>query len=235
MPDSSKNSGGFIKGQFESCPRCGELVVKDLSGCRHCGWIRDEGVLVAPESFPPPPVRAPDDELETIPPPEQYCTSYTKYGRAIPPEYPPDFNPDEFSWPAFWFADLWYAEKGLLKLASKHFKFRLVATLSLAISFILLFSVSDTPDSSTAAAVLSGLLFLVWIIGIVATGIISINDGKSAYRKYTEFYHDSCRRGDFEEVRDSGVKAYWSMLYIPFAFFTAAFLVMLMTVSLTQK
>jgi len=245
MTESNSSTGGFIKGQFENCPKCGELVHTSAPGCRHCGWSRTEEVLsltdtpeTSQQTYHHQPVYQPPPELQqnyppgTIPPPDEHTTCYTPDGLAIPPEYPINFNPYSFSWAAFWFADLWHAEKGLLPQARKHAAQRLATSLCLAMALGIMFTVSDVNDPGAASTgIFVGLLMLAWFGGLITCLAVSASDARLAHNRYISQYNNLIKSDKFENMRKLSMKTYWSILYVPFGMFTVAFIMMLLVVS----
>ena len=233
MTENQNNSGGFLKGRFESCPQCGELISTDSSGCRYCGWVRGGesvpfSVYAHPERVAVPETTQEPNCPGTV---RQYVTRYTSQGNAIPPEYCDGFDPDQFSYPAFLCADLWHAEKGLFAQASKHFVLRLITSIFFALAVILLFNANGETGETTGAAAGLGFLFLLLCFGgLIACAAAGATDARVAYRRYIESYNTSIKQGNFNDTNAKGVRTFWGMLYVPFVFYLTAFLLMLASV-----
>ncbi len=235
MINSNGGNGGFLKGGYKNCPSCGELMLAENDRCRYCNWVEEEEVVVQ-ELYrvrenvvrPPPSREVPvkSDPVSELPEPDinrEPC--YTTDGLCIPSEYGPEFSPRSYSWAALWFADLWYAEKGMLKKAMKHFYYRAATAVFGIFAVIHMVGVSDLPDKKIdEAAELGGLLMLLWFVGFVITALVSHNDAARAHRIYTDQYNEAIEFGDHDNLILRGRRLYWAMLLVPFAVFVCGFL-----------
>jgi hypothetical protein len=214
---------GFLGRNFKSCPSCGELINSDEMECRFCGTtigedgkpihkhvdfkVSDKNHSVQPEPEPEPAL------LEE---------SFTKDGKHIPSEYGPGFDPNKFCWPAFWFADLWHAEKGLLPQAMKNFWVRTFANGFGVAAVIILVAGSTT---STSLLTLGGIFAMLWFLCLIVAMVISYFDATHAHRrclelcnKKPELYESELKKGSYH---------YWSILFVPFVIYLLAFTIML--------
>ena len=150
----------------------------------------------------------------------------------IPSEYYAGFHPECFSWPAFWFADLWHAEKGLPKIARRHFLPRILAHFSGTASLILLvYWASETSGGSSnpAAGFAVLALILIWLGLSGVNFLLSYMDASIAHKRYCDLLN-SMTEPEHAVAMSRGESAYWRMLFTPFALFIAAFAIMLLAV-----
>ena len=213
-----------IGGQFGACQKCGELSSSSALFCKFCG---SPMTTAAPES------RTASPEIPAEPRPENAVHEQRdSNGRGIPTEYYPGFHPECFSWPAFWFADLWHAEKGLLKIAGRHFVFRLLSSITGAALLILLiyWAIGSSEKSFNPAVGFAVLaLILIWLGSIGINFLLSYMDATSAHRRYCELLN-STSGPERAKTMSRGESAYWWMLYFPLAMYLMAFVIMLLVV-----
>lgn len=75
----------------QRCPYCGQQIKATAIKCKYCKRFIQESHTSALQW----PQQAPTTEL------------------VLPPNYPPDFNPDSFSWGAFFLGPIWYLAHGM--------------------------------------------------------------------------------------------------------------------------
>ncbi len=223
---NDKHDIGFLAGRFLNCPACGELIRNDSTSCRFCGAVLQQSESGELETAT---VEAP---AEVVDHPLIQEFPYNDKGEPIPPEYGPGFNSRAFSWPAFLFADLWYAEKGLGKLATKHFLARM-ATALVAIPAVITSCAAFTseeiePVGDTMLAIGSALLSMTWLLALIAVAALSYMDAGKAYKEYTTHIDEVLpSQGDLQQDRKRGNALYWRMLLVPFGVYLLGFLFML--------
>jgi len=243
MTENAHTSGGFIGGRFARCPSCGELMCAGSPFCRFCGKAIDTAGT-SPATAAGEPGSA-EEESPTAIPVEQHPAAlsappaerpaglhFMPDGRAIPPEYPARFKPGAFSWPAFLFAELWHAEKGLIKRAMMHFWARLGTFIIGAAGMIMLVDAFGETDSAKWYGMFEGivgiLLTLAWLPAFFATAVFSHIDAQAAHRRYVDAFNASLASGDHARMKRSGLRAYWAILFVPFAVFILAFVARIM-------
>jgi len=156
----------------------------------------------------------------------------TPDGHNIPGEYSRTFHPQAFSWSAFWFADLWHADKGFLPKAWRHFAFRTVSTI-IGVALLIFgvgSSIGQEGEPSQTDLAWIGVLALAWLASLAVNFTMSYIDARGAYGRYADVVSESTPN-QLERRIVGGRRAYWTMLYVPFALFIVAFLIMLMTAS----
>jgi len=227
MPENPDTTGEFLGGLFKTCPSCGELIRTESTTCRFCGaTVHDVPITGNPA---PKPLLEPVTQQAGLP--GNLGTYYTLDGSCIPPAYHPGFDPRTFCWPAFFFADYWYAEKGLLKLAKRHFLVRIITA---SMGILALVALIDAGSSGTEGdmvtvgkGILAGSLGLIWFSGVFASTVIAWMDARIAYRTYLDFYNRMLKVNAYEAAKHRGLRLYWQFLYIPFSVFLLIFLVMI--------
>ena len=237
----SHNTGsGFLGKQFRTCPRCSELISIGAPVCRFCGtrFSTDQtdnngrnGHITHDYTTGDSSTAQTTDPGPTTPHTPGPC--YTSDGYCIPMEYRAGFNPDNFCWPAFWFADLWHAEKGLLQQAIKHFWIRSMVNIIGILALITLGGISsgDSGGSRDTALLSVGTaLVIIWFAGVAGSAAIAYRDARTAHRNYLHFFNSLLRTSGFKPARERGLGLYWKFLYIPFAIYLVAFLIMLIAV-----
>ncbi len=256
-PNERASDGGFIGGKFRSCPACGELLRSGMNRCRFCdapigptegpateetGSYSESTTRLTDLNVPPPQVsdipRARADSTAPAPSArpirQEFREFYTADAERIPREYGPQFDPRSFSWPAFLFAELWFAEKGLLAKARVHFASRFITAVLASLYIILAVwsagKLENLSDFSTKDMVAVGIAGMLWFVAFLLTIGYSFIDATNAHRNYTDLVNTSLPE-ELAETRRNGVRFYWAMLYLPFSVYLIAFLIMLSTVS----
>ncbi len=252
MHDNTGTSGGgYLGDRFRSCPSCGELIPTGISRCRFCDAA--VGPTERPDAetqSPPPPTPEPTpyySQHRTAPPVSDVDESadrdhlkratavhYTKDGKRIPPEYPSKFNPYAFCAPAFFFPDLWHAEKGLIGKARLHFFLKLADTVTLAGLLIVATwfgtQVANPFDMDKNIAAVIGLIAIIWFFAWVADLGFAFSSATIAHREYTNLFN-SVSQSRMDLLRRNGLVTYWTMLYAPFLVFLVGFSIMLIQIS----
>lgn len=232
MENSGKSNKGFLGERFESCPSCGELIRDESGRCRFCGYN-----MTSPATIEDPGGQASQLHADSLSQYPEIGANYTSDGLKIPGEYGRGFNFDGFSWPAYWFADLWHADKGLIGTAVRHFIFRSVMNGCGIAAIIIMsgsFTATDTGDFGSIMEMGVGVvLALLWFLGIAANSIFSYIDARPAYRNYTTKLNSSPQTCEKDIKR--GRTLYWAMLYVPFTIFLLGFLTMLATIGNNEQ
>ncbi len=108
------------------CHSCGSDITADALFCRRCGTqIGAEPKIGHPaQPYEETAMKEQQQQLtpsqavmheETAPCAVPSFDELEARGRLVrPPEYPNNFNPRGFCWPAFWFGPLWYFLKGMI-------------------------------------------------------------------------------------------------------------------------
>jgi hypothetical protein len=230
MHTPGKSDNHFIGNRFETCPSCGELIGEESQACRFCGYKFD-GTPTEIQT---------QNQIPETPQPEK--TSYTEIPAAstknspgikqLPPEYCGNFNEQSFAWPAFWFADLWHADKGNMAKAMRHFIFRSI-TNGFGIVSIVMFAESASSETSDVAFTLTGMgtaliLAFLWCAGVFMNAVLSYMDARVAYWEYCA--KCNARPQETENDRKRGITLYWAVLYVPFFVFLIGFIIMLFSI-----
>jgi hypothetical protein len=213
----------YLGQKFWTCPKCGELNASDSTECKFCAQ-QTESEKPIQLSSPVPETSLPNftDHLSITPDspgiPQEYCAS--------------DFNPDAFCWPAFWFADLWHADKGMLNLARIHYLLRL-ATTALGVAMVIsLFSGSIGLDSHDegGSMILAGVLSIFWFFGLISVIIFSYLSASVALKRYCQLLATTTA-DKMNDLYLKGRASYWTMLIVPFLLFLVAYGIMIASVS----
>jgi len=226
---------------FKSCPSCGELVHSSAPRCRHCGAVINREtyaaqgeqrptIVIEKTAFPAEP------EMRRVPA-RIIATHHTSDGQVVPPEYDEDFNPRAFCWPALFFGEFWYAEKGLRSSAITNFWLRLMTSIigMLALVLLIYAGMSDASSESTdnTIAGVGVAMVVIWLAGLFASAAYGISQGQTAYRRYTMLYNAQLKSEYPNDARAEGIKLYWLLLYMPFAIYLLIFSIILATASTT--
>ncbi len=220
---------------FKSCVSCGELVNSDAPYCRHCGAVINSTAYNELKTRVRPSVieqqTIPTEQIESPLQRSTVTTHFTPDGQTIPPEYGPEFNPHVFCWPAFFYPEFWYAEKGLRSTAIINFWLRLLTSIAGIMALILLIQAEGSGlDSSSKAEILSGIgiaMGLIWLAGVVGSTAYAGSCAFNAYRRYTILYNAQRECGNFDKARSDGIRLYWKLLYVPFVIYLVIFTIVL--------
>jgi hypothetical protein len=225
MPDNPEiPETESIGAQFRACPKCGELSSSPASFCKFCGSPLDAAISQSERAL----AQVPVETYSVV----DVAHAGDERNSEVPTEYYAGFHPECFSWPAFWFADLWHAEKGLPKIARHHFLPRILAYFSGTASLILLVywaseSSGGSSNPGVGFAVLA--LTLIWLGLSGVNFLMSYVDASVAHKRYCDLLN-SMTEPEHAVAMSRGESAYWLMLFIPFALFLAAFGIMLLSV-----
>lgn len=231
MGNSDKTENNFLGNRFETCLSCGELIGENSSACRFCGYQPGGS-----SSENPIPAQVPTSPSHANPASGKNLSTdpcYFPDGRLIPPEYCGTFREYSFSWPAFWFADLWHADKGNIPKAIRHFITRSI-TNGFGIASIVLMARSGMSEESSDMAIFTALgpaliFALVWFLGVIANAALSWMDALTAHREYCSRLNTKPQ--ETERARKTGIALYWAMLYVPFTVFLVGFIIMLFSIT----
>ncbi|HEX9744445.1 MAG TPA: hypothetical protein VGB30_03370 [bacterium] len=177
---------------------------------------------------PPPvvePVSETFDDPRNLPPP---VISVTADGKNIPRTYLDNFNPRSFSWPAFFFADLWHAEKGILKESYTHYTLRLLSTVLFCL-FIVILLASKNDYLVTINKTQEGIAWFIYLIHFAIYWIeaaLSYKDARVAHSRVFEIANSYSAK-EIDAIQEKGKTVYLRMIFLPFFVFTFAFLIML--------
>ena len=253
MSGSDQNSSSDFLGQrFITCPKCGELTITDGQFCHFCGAsLTDSSAQSLSQSSKAAaensikkietPLEAPLEASSVDQNPALLIASAmpgidnhpadSAHVARVPSEYYRDFDPGGFCWPAFWFADLWHADKGLAQQAWKHFVVRMFTIVSGVAMVIVLFTASIEAESgsSSEAAVGAGILFILWLGSLGFSAVLSYLDARSALKRYYALATSSTP-DQLTQKCEAARRSYWVMLYTPFILYLVAFMTMLLIV-----
>jgi len=230
MNDSTENNKtGFIGNLFRSCPSCGELIRMGENQCRFCGASTDSSdneieITLHPRKSPEQNAR-----VEIMPNVRESGQPGVATAK-VPLEYLPGFNPSSFSFAAFFFADLWHAEKGLIQVAISHFLLRLIVTLTgvgiIVVSASMIDSSGSVQDAPGNVAAWIGFMIIVWLIAFGFDAVRSFKNAALAHKRLHDL-KNSLTQEQYLKLRKEGAVLYWSMLYIPFIIFLLIFIFIL--------